>query len=478
MRRNKSPRFTIVASALLAAATSITAALGTSATAAPAEARILGAGSPNAIAGSYIVVFKDSAVPKSRVGAVARDLAGRYGGKLGHQYRHALRGMEVRLTETQAKRLAADPSVKYVEQNATVSVTGTQTDPPSWGLDRIDQRNWPLDSTYTYANTATNVRIYVIDTGIRTTHAEFAGRAIWGANTTGDGINTDCYENGRGHGTHVAGTAAGATYGVAKGAQLTAVKVLKCDGLGTWDTVIAGVDWVTSDHEPSELAVANMSLGTYASQAVDDAVTTSTGDGVTYVVSAGNEDSDACTQSPASNSNAITVGASSTSDERPSYSNWGTCLDLFAPGDWIRSAFATDDTRIGYMSGTSMASPHVAGVAAMVLSTTPSFTPRQVHNAVVNGATNDALTNVGPGSPNKLLFAGAHTIAVPNVLYMERQEAIRTLAAAGLAVVETIAIDNTCTYNRQVKAQSPAAGTAVPPGSAVTITVAMPSRYC
>ncbi|MFD3537384.1 S8 family serine peptidase [Streptomyces sp. NPDC058664] len=474
MRRNQSRRGTAATLVLLSAAVSVTAAVGTSTAAAPTEGQILGSGNPTAIAGSYIVVFKDSAVPQSKVDAKAHDLAGRHGGMIKRQYRHALRGMEVQMTETQAKQLAADPSVKYVEQNAKVSAAGSQTNPESWGLDRIDQRNLPLDNSYIYSNTASNVRTYIIDSGIRLTHNEFGGRATWGINATGDGIDTDC----NGHGTHVAGVAAGATYGVAKGAQLTAVKVLGCDNWGTEAGVIAGVDWVTGDHDPGELAVANMSIQSAHSQAINNSVTASIADGVTYAVAAGNANQGACTISPAGTPNAITVGASDQSDRRAGYSNWGACLDLFAPGDWILSAFHYDDDNAGRGNGTSAASPHVAGVAAHVLSANPSFTPQQVRDRVVNGATNGALTDVGSLSPNKLLFAGLGDVAVPDVRSAERENAISVLAAANLAVVEKTVIDTSCSYIGQVMAQSPTAGTVVPSGSVVTITVGKPGKFC
>ncbi|MEV6332614.1 S8 family serine peptidase [Streptomyces sp. NPDC051909] len=477
MRRNQSRRFTTVALALLAATASVAAALGTSAVAAPAataEGRILGEGKPNAIDGSYIVVFKDSEVPKAKVDAKARDLASKYNGVLKRQYQHALRGMAVQMTKTQAKKLAADPSVKYVEQNAKVSAAGTQNPVYTWGLDRIDQRNMSLDGSYTYPNTASNVRIYVIDSGIRTTHTVFGGRATWGTNTTGDGINTDCH----GHGTHVAGTAAGNYHGVAKGAQLTAVKVLGCGNSGDWAGAIAGIDWVTGDHDPGELAVANMSIQSEFYQAGNDAITASIADGVTYAVAAGNATRDACTISPASTPNAITVGASTESDGRVGWTNWGSCLDLFAPGIGILSATAEDDYATAWWSGTSMASPHVAGVAAMVLSANPSFTPQQVRDTIVNGATNGVITDAGTGSPNKLLFAGVHSVVVPNVLTSDRDAAISAVTSASLTVTERTQIDNTCTYYNQVMAQSPAAGTVVPEGSAVTLTIGKPGKFC
>ncbi|HCT79854.1 MAG TPA: peptidase S8/S53 subtilisin kexin sedolisin, partial [Micromonosporaceae bacterium] len=233
-------------------------------------------------------------------------LAQQHGGTVGHTYRHALRGFEVRVSEAAARKIAGLPSVKYVQQNHEVHTMGTQSPVPSWGLDRVDQRALPLNNSYTYPNTASNVKAYIIDTGIRTTHSDFGGRATWGTNTTGDGNNTDC----NGHGTHVAGTVGGTAHGLAKGVALVAVKVLNCAGSGTFAGVIAGIDWVTNDHAAGAPAVANMSLGGGFDQAVNDAVTNSIADGVSYALAAGNDNgANACNVSPASTPNAITVGS-------------------------------------------------------------------------------------------------------------------------------------------------------------------------
>ncbi|MFE5940849.1 S8 family serine peptidase [Streptomyces sp. NPDC056470] len=441
--------------------------VGTSAAAAPAEGQILGTGVPTAISDSYIVVFEDSAVPQSRVDATARDLAGRHRGTLGRVYRHALRGMEVRLTETQAKRLAANPSIKYVEQNAAVSKTGTLPNPPSWGLDRVDQRNLPLDSSYTYPGTASNVRIYVLDSGIRTSHDAFGGRAIWGTNVI-DSNNTDCDADG--HGTHVAGIAGGWPYGVAPGAQLTAVKVLDCSGNGTIADGVEGMDWVAGDHDPGELAVANVSLASnYYSLSLDIAADRLIDEGVTVVAAASNDNGDACAHSPASAPRAITVGATDGNDARRTDSNFGSCLDLFAPGDAIKSASNGSDWGTRTQGGTSMAAPHVAGAAALVLSANPSFTPQQVRDRLVNDATNNVVTNGGAGSPNRLLFV--KSVAVPDVHGQSALAASATLTAAGLGVVQESAVDKSCNYTDLVMTQTPAAGTRVSPGSSVTIKI-------
>ncbi|MCI0687857.1 MAG: S8 family peptidase, partial [Sporichthyaceae bacterium] len=362
------------------------------------EGTILTVSGAQAVDGSYIVVFKNSEVSAGNVGKTATALVGRHGGAVGHKYTAALHGFSIRASEQAAKRIAADPRVAYVQQDSVVHAVATQPNPPSWGLDRVDQRNLPLDNSYTYPNTATNVHAYIIDTGIRTTHVDFGGRAVWGTNTTGDGNNTDC----NGHGTHVAGTVGGSSYGLAKGVSLTAVKVLNCAGSGTNAGVIAGVDWVTANG--IRPAVANMSLGGGISTALDNAVTNSINSGISYAVAAGNSNANACNSSPARTPAAITVGATTITDARASFSNFGTCLDIFAPGNNITSAWSTSNTATNTISGTSMASPHVAGAAALVVSANPSWTAQQVRDFLVNNATTGVVTNPGTGSPNRLLF--------------------------------------------------------------------------
>jgi subtilisin family serine protease len=392
----------ILTVALLAAATAAATAT-TPAMAAP-TGEIMLAGGATAVPGSYIVVLKDSAVggragslrATTAVVATSGKLAKGYGAAVRRNFGSALNGFEASMSETAAKRLAADPSVAYVEQNHTVSLTATQTG-ATWGIDRIDQKARPLSTTYTYSTTASNVTAYVIDTGILYTHQQFGGRATAGYDAVGTG-GVDC----NGHGTHVAGTVGGSTYGVAKQVKLVGVRVLGCTGSGTNAGVIAGVNWVTQNAKKP--AVANMSLGGGASTALDNAVAASITSGVSYALAAGNSNTNACSTSPARVPSAITVGATTNTDARASYSNIGTCLDIFAPGSAITSSWYNSTSATNSISGTSMASPHVAGAAALVLAKNPSFTPQQVRDNLVNTSTPSVVTGAGTGSPNRLLF--------------------------------------------------------------------------
>lgn len=304
------------------------------------------------------------------------------------------------MNEAQAAALSRDPRVKYVEEDGIMSIDTTQTN-ATWGIDRIDQRDLPLSGTYNFEADGSGVNVYIIDTGIRATHVDFGGRVSGGFTAVNDNRGTD---DCNGHGTHVAGTAGSATYGVAKNVQLIPVRVLNCQGSGTTSGVISGVDWVTANHiSPS---VANMSLGGGASASLDSAVTNSINSGVVYAVAAGNSNTDACTQSPARAAAAITVGSTTVTDARSSFSNFGTCVDVFAPGSSITSLWKTSDTATNTISGTSMASPHVAGVAALVLQGNPGASPATVANAIKTNATSGKISSVGTGSPNLLLFMG------------------------------------------------------------------------
>ena len=353
------------------------------------------------IENSYIVVLDDAVVGEtgrnSIASYIASDMAGAYKGKLKHIYQNALNGFSVEMSEADAERLSEDFRVKFVEEDGVVTADVTQNNPP-WGLDRIDQRNRPLSATYTYNWTGSGVRAYVIDTGIRTSHTQFGGRASNVFDAFG-GSGADC----NGHGTHVSGTIGGSTYGVAKSALLRGVRVLDCNGSGSNSGVIAGVDWVRVNR--INPAVANMSLGGGVSSALDTAVNNLSNSGVTIAVAAGNSNANACNSSPARAANAITVGSTTTTDARSSFSNFGTCLDLFAPGSGILSAWFSSNTATATLSGTSMASPHVAGVAALYKQANPSASSTTIRNAIVNNATTNVVTNAGTGSPNRLLYS-------------------------------------------------------------------------
>ncbi|MGW4024849.1 S8 family peptidase [Streptomyces sp. NPDC005009] len=360
------------------------------------QGRILGAGAPGSMTGRYLVTLEEGTTAGSAAG---KALAERYGARISHTYGTVFNGYAVRADARQAGRLAADPRVASVVQDTRVTLDRARKDPPSWGLDRIDQRNLPLDRRYTRPGSAgAGVTVYVIDTGVRTTHEEFAGRARHGWDFV-EGDRTA--QDGNGHGTHVAGIVAGASYGVAERASIVSVRVLDDAGAGTTAQVIAGIDWVTRNARRP--AVANLSLGGFHNAQLNAAVRASIASGVTYTVAAGNEGGPAALYSPAGVKQALTVGATDRQDKKPAFSNHGSALDLFAPGVSITSASAASDTARATSSGTSMASPHVAGAAALHLAEHRRATPAQVANALVKGAASGKVAGRGPGSPNRLL---------------------------------------------------------------------------
>ncbi len=346
----------------------------------------------------YIVVFKaDRVFSAAAVNSKAAEAESQFGAQIHYRYDSAVQGYAATLSARAVEALRKDADVAYIEQDQLFTINDTQTGPP-WGLDRIDQRSLPLSNSYTYATDGQGVHAYIIDTGIRSSHTDFSGRIGAGYDAVDGGDPDDC----NGHGTHVAGTVGGSTYGVAKRVTLHGVRVLDCNGSGTTSGVVAGINWVTANH--TKPAVANMSLGGGASTTLDTALRNSVAAGVVHVVAAGNENSDACNSSPAREPLAITVGATNSSDQRASFSNYGSCLDIFAPGVNILSSWYTGDNATGSLSGTSMASPHVAGVVALHLAGSPSASPADVAASLNNAATTGTVSDPGSGSPNRLLY--------------------------------------------------------------------------
>jgi subtilisin family serine protease len=321
------------------------------------------------------------------------------GAQVGRSFTHAFPGFVATLTTTQRAALAKNPRIAVIEEDIEVRTTGTQKN-PTWGLDRVDQRILPLDGTYQYPD-RTGVAVYVIDTGVRADHVDLVGRVGAGYSSISDGNGTtDC----NGHGTHVAGTVAGNQYGTSKTSTVHPVRVLACDGSGTISGVIAGIDWAISHHAAGVPAVANLSLGGGASSSLDTAINNLINDGVSVVVAAGNSSADACTSSPARVPAAVTVAATDSSDRQASFSNYGKCVDMYAPGVNVASAWHTSTTAVASLSGTSMAAPHVAGAAALILAANPTFSPSQVAAALNGDATTGVVLNTSTGTPNRLLF--------------------------------------------------------------------------
>ncbi|MFC5287563.1 S8 family serine peptidase [Actinokineospora guangxiensis] len=382
--------------------------------AAPAGLRLADAGpgristaAAEPIADSYLALLADEQASPDVVKRTGDEVARQYGITVVHLYTSSLKGFAVKADAEQARALTLDRRFRSIWQDAEVRTTAlqVQNSPSAWGLNRIDQRSLPMDTKYHYPNTASSVKAYIIDTGIRYTHQEFNGQAIYGIDTVGGVFppGNDC----NGHGTHVAGTVGGQTMGVAKDVQLVSVRVLNCAGAGSYAGVIAGVDWVTNNSiMTGTKAVANMSLGGPAFPPLNTAVANSIAANVHYSVSAGNSNNNACLQSPASTPAATTVGATTNTDARAPFSSFGTCLDLFAPGVNITSAWATSDTAYQTISGTSMAAPHATGTAALWRHKFPADTAWQTAAALADNATPGVVSNAGLGSPNKLLFMG------------------------------------------------------------------------
>ena len=372
--------------------------------AAPATTNsVLGSSEAKGIIKNQYIVIINKDVGSSN--EFAQGIAKQHGGKVLQTYDAVLKGFAIYLPDVAGtafvEAMKKNPKVVSVENDTIMKVDATTQSNPDWGLDRIDQKNLPLDSAYSYLQTGSGTTAYIVDTGILSTHQQFSGRVLSGYTAISDGNGTnDCH----GHGTHVAGTVGGSTYGVAKNVSLVPIRILGCDGSGASSNVIAGLDWILKNGKKP--AVVNMSLGGDANTSLDSAVENLFNNGYVMVVAAGNSNTDACSSSPARVSKAITVAATDSTDTRASYSNYGSCVDIFAPGSQINSSWIGSNTATKVLNGTSMATPHVAGVVAEMLQSTPTATPQTISTNLLNQASNNVVKNPS-GSPNRLLYKSA-----------------------------------------------------------------------
>ena len=354
------------------------------------------------IKNQYIVILNKDVGSSNEF---AQGIAKQHGGKVLQTYDAVLKGFAIYLPDVAGtafvEAMKKNPKVVSVENDTIMKVDATTQSNPDWGLDRIDQKNLPLDSAYSYLQTGSGTTAYIVDTGILSTHQQFSGRVLSGYTAISDGNGTsDCH----GHGTHVAGTVGGSTYGVAKNVSLVPIRILGCDGSGASSNVIAGLDWILKNGKKP--AVVNISLGGEANASLDSAVENLFNNGYVMVVAAGNSNTDACSSSPARVSKAITVAATDSTDTRASYSNYGSCVDIFAPGSQINSSWIGSNTATKVLNGTSMATPHVVGVVAEMLQSTPTATPQTISTNLLNQASNNVVKNPS-GSPNRLLYKSA-----------------------------------------------------------------------